>query len=159
MGDDPLGIRELLKLSFVVVKRLKWLYCTAGSLIRGICTPLELARRYDIEHVLRHRRLFFITNRCMSGGTCISFFGCREKCRFNQIWNIVIWILLSHLGCWMNKFCVLPGFLGIIFPLRCLVAMHRSLLLICMQIESRTDPVSKFFESHILCRSYWHNAS
>lgn len=106
MGDDPRGIRELLKLNFVVVKRLKWLYCTAGSLIRGICTPLELARRYGTEHILRHR-LFFITNRCISGGTCVSFFGYREKYWSNQIWNIIMWILLSHLGCWMNKFCVL----------------------------------------------------
>lgn len=55
--------------------------------------------------------------------------------------------------------CSLPRFLCIIFPLRCLVAMFRSIFLICMQIESKTDPISRFFESHILCRSYWHNAS
>lgn len=120
-------------------------------MIRGICA---LRTRLDSQHVYRRRRLFVFTNRAFfmftwifkhwniskSWGGHVSFLGAvKKKGWSNPIRSIVMWILLSRLGCWMNKcgslfpdFCVLY-FLGYV-----LLSMRRSFsLLHADQVENR----------------------
>lgn len=88
-----------------------------------------------------------------SWGGRVSFLGAVKKKKgwSNTIWSIVMWILLSHLGCWMDKcgslcpdFCVLY-FLGYV-----LLSMRRSFsLLHADQVENRLRFQSSV--NHISC--------